>query len=526
MLKVSAIVPVYNPGTNIDRCIETLVGQSLPRSEYEVIFVDDGSTDGTSERLDALAAEHPHVRVEHIPNSGWPGRPRNVGIDMAGGEFVYFVDNDDYLDREALERLYDRAVGADADVVIGKVVGHGKFVPRPLFTQNRDGVTLDWRPLVRLLTPHKLYRKALLDEHGIRFPEGRRRLEDHVFTMHAYFHARSISVLADHPCYHWVLRLDTSASYDSFDPKAYYGNVREVLDLVVEHTEPGPLRDRLLAHWYRGKMLGRVGGKWFPNRSPEDRRALYDEVSRLARERYGPEVDEWLGANLRVRSHLLRESTFEAIAALGFWEAELRADVTAGEPRREPDGTFAMPFSGRLLARADSPLLFERRGGRLLWVPPPDLRGFDMPERVLDMTEALGRARVETMIRARDKTEFVLPGRQSVELMPAGPEGGLVTPVFSGEARIEPGTAAAGSPPPPGLWEVLAAVTVCGFGATARVRSARTAAEYEVEIDSHGAVAARRRSVVSAARGQMARRMPGLARVLRRAKERRVGAAR
>lgn len=66
MLKVSVIVPVY-PGSNIDDCIRSLLDQSLPRDEYEVIFVDDRSTDGTSERLDGVAGEHPHVRVEYIP---------------------------------------------------------------------------------------------------------------------------------------------------------------------------------------------------------------------------------------------------------------------------------------------------------------------------------------------------------------------------------------------------------------------------------------------------------------------------
>jgi len=194
--KVSVVVPVYNPGHDIDDCIRTLLDQSLPADEYEVIFVDDGSTDATPARLDALAAEHANVRVEHIPNSGWPGRPRNVGVELSRGEFVYFVDNDDWLGQQALERMHAMAVRDEADIVIGKVVGHGKSVPRNLFRRNRTGVDLHWEPLVWLLTPHKLWRRSFLDAHDLRFPEGRRRLEDHVLVMRAYFAEPRISVLA------------------------------------------------------------------------------------------------------------------------------------------------------------------------------------------------------------------------------------------------------------------------------------------------------------------------------------------
>src|SRR5215210_3041485 len=186
-MKISVIVPVYNPGRHIDDLIASLLEQTMPSGDYEAIFVDDGSTDDTPARLDALAAEHEQIRVEHIPNSGWPSRPRNVGLELARGEYVFFADNDDWLDREALERLYACATADDADIVIGKVVGHGKFVPRGLFKSNRSEVTLEWAPLLGLLAPHKLFRKAFLDRHGIRFSEEQRRLEDHVFLMTAYF---------------------------------------------------------------------------------------------------------------------------------------------------------------------------------------------------------------------------------------------------------------------------------------------------------------------------------------------------
>ena len=171
MVRVSVIVPVFNPGPDIEDCVASLNAQSLARTDYEVIYVDDGSTDGTGERLDALAAEHEHVRVEHIENSGWSGRPRNVGLGMARGEYVYFADNDDWLGPEALERMVAMAEEDAADIVIGKVVGHnGRYVPPGLFRRNLHAVSMRDAPLISLLSPHKLFRRAFVEEHGLRFP--------------------------------------------------------------------------------------------------------------------------------------------------------------------------------------------------------------------------------------------------------------------------------------------------------------------------------------------------------------------
>jgi glycosyltransferase involved in cell wall biosynthesis len=503
VLKVSAIVPVYNPGANIDDCIDSLLGQSLPAGEYEVIFVDDGSTDETPARLDALAAEHPNVRVEHIPNSGWPGRPRNVGMDMARGQYVYFADNDDWLAPDALERVHAVAEEQRADIVVGKVVGHGKYVPRPLFASTRHGLTIEWQPLLGLLTPHKLFRRAMLEEHAIRFPEGRRRLEDHIFTVHAYFHAQGISVLADRACYHWVLRKgDDNASYRPFDPGPYYENVREVLDLVEEHTEPGPLRDRLLSHWYRGKMLGRVGGGYFARRDPAYRQELYREVRRLALERYGPAVEEYLAPHLRVRSRLLLAGSYEALEALAALEEGLRADVRAATPRDE-GGAFVLPFEARL-AGDTRPLRFEQDGDRIVWVPPPGV-----PDQALTVA---GEGRVQLILRSTaDSSEYLVPTEAELRFEAAG-EG--VEAVLAGDARIAPGDL----PEQAGVWEVLAGVNVAGFSAVGRVRAAAGAAPVRVSTDASGRVTGSVSSPGASMAGRLARRMPRLARAVRRAR--------
>ncbi len=117
MTKVSVVVATYQPGEGLDRVIDSLDRQTLPQDEFESIFVDDGSPDDTLARLRELAATRPNMRVESIPNSGWPSRPRNVGIELARGEYVTFMDHDDRLFPDALAKAYAYAVEQRADVV-------------------------------------------------------------------------------------------------------------------------------------------------------------------------------------------------------------------------------------------------------------------------------------------------------------------------------------------------------------------------------------------------------------------------
>jgi glycosyltransferase involved in cell wall biosynthesis len=480
---VSIVVPVYNPGAHIDDCIASLLGQSMPAGELELIFVDDGSTDATPARLDALAAEHPHVRVEHIPNSGWPGRPRNLGLDLARGEYVYFVDNDDWLERDAVARLYATARQDGADIVIGKVVGHGKHVPRELFRENLHAVGFDTVALLGLLTPHKLFRRDMLAAHGIRFPEGRRRLEDHQFVVHAYFHAHGISVLADRPCYHWTLRdRSKNASYRELEPEGYYGNVREVLDLVCEHTEPGPFRDSLLTHWYRGKMLGRVGGVTFGRRDEPLRRRLVETVQALALERYDEGVHDRLAFSLQVRSALVRDGRYESLCRLADFEAALRARLKV---RVRGDGE---PLSLRLTATLGSPgeLAFVHEGDRMLWRPPESLRDA-LAGADLDVTEALRTSHLQVFLRSlRDGSDYLLPSDGELSL--AGP-GAAVRPRLGARVDIEAAGGAAGAPLPAGDWEVHVHVSVAGFSDTRPLR--RHGAPLVLRSSSPGRVVAR-----------------------------------
>jgi glycosyltransferase involved in cell wall biosynthesis len=465
-VKVSVIVPVYNPGSHIDDCISSVLNQSLPSDEYEVIFVDDGSTDGTGQRLAALAAEHSHVTAIRIENSGWPGRPRNVGIDAARGEFLYFMDNDDWISSEALERLYDRAVQNEADIVIGKMVGHGRYIPREIFRKNRDRATLDKDPLLSILTPHKLFRKQLLDKFRIRFPEGRRRLEDHVFVMKAFFCADTISVLSDYPCYHWVRREDdTNASRRTFDPRGYYDNVREVLDIVEEHTTPGPRRDALLRHWYRGKMLQRVGGRVLLSFPEGYRREILAEIRQLTQERFGPGVVAGLAAPLRVRSRALLAGRLDLLERLAELESGIRLQARL-ESVEWCDSGLMIQAAGSLTYADGGPVEFRREGERLFWrLPAPldDEGGIQSDD--LDVTADLARSRLGIILRRRaDGTEYLLPVTAAP---PDSPIEGAVT--LRAASILDPHVAGAGVPLANGVWDFSARLVSCGWDVSSRL---------------------------------------------------------
>lgn len=94
---VSVIVPVYNALDYVGMALESALNQGYRGEELEIIVVDDGSTDGSGELLDRFAAEHAEVTVIHQESSGGPGAPRNAGLDIARGRYVFFLDADDEL---------------------------------------------------------------------------------------------------------------------------------------------------------------------------------------------------------------------------------------------------------------------------------------------------------------------------------------------------------------------------------------------------------------------------------------------
>ncbi len=204
---VSVIVPVYNTLPYLRDCLDSLVGQTIGQGRLQVVAVDDGSTDGSSAVLDDYATEHPDLFVlVHQENSGGPARPCNVGLEHATGRYVFFLGADDHLGLEACERMVAKADEWESDVVCVRLVGtNGREIGQSLFAENQREIEFpDQRPFLTANT--KLFRRSVLEDHGIRYQEDIFVASDQTFTIEAMYRSKRISVLGDYEYYYAVLR--------------------------------------------------------------------------------------------------------------------------------------------------------------------------------------------------------------------------------------------------------------------------------------------------------------------------------
>ncbi|MFD9459158.1 glycosyltransferase family 2 protein [Streptomyces sp. NPDC059985] len=220
---VSVVVIAYNDAGLVGEAVASALAQGPVVAE--VIAVDDASSDGTGRVLDGLAAAHPRLKVVHrTENSGGCGTPRNDGIAAATSPYVLFLDSDDVLPPGAAAALLAAAEEHRAPVTVGACVRRelpeGRDVPwmPGLHTPGEVIERPADRPeLVRdTLCVNKLYARAFLEKHGIRFPDGRFVYEDFLFTARVLAAAPRIAVIGD-LVYVWHVRRSAARKSISLD---------------------------------------------------------------------------------------------------------------------------------------------------------------------------------------------------------------------------------------------------------------------------------------------------------------------
>lgn len=202
MKAISVIIPCYNVEKYVDACLESLVSQTLGLDQMELILVDDASRDATLDHLRAWEQKYPEqILVVECGVNGRQGTARNIGMQYATGEYIGFVDSDDWVEADMYEVLLEKGREQDCEIVSCHAYRNkenGRQVPEP--TEREDSLIRrgksaiqggEWPEMLEGGIWSKIYRRDFLVDHGISFPEGL-CYEDNYFGMMAALHCRSI----------------------------------------------------------------------------------------------------------------------------------------------------------------------------------------------------------------------------------------------------------------------------------------------------------------------------------------------
>lgn len=193
MPKISVIVPVYNVEKYLHRCIDSILAQTF--ADFELLLVDDGSKDASGSICDEYSEKDCRVRVFHKENGG-VSSARNMGLDYARGEWITFVDSDDWISPDCLNE-YFKHFDKDADLYIQGFKdneGHTMFLKEQYWEGEGIACRLQCLETLQLMgfVWNKLFRTAIIKDNKIRFDEKITMIEDLLFVYHYLFYAKFV----------------------------------------------------------------------------------------------------------------------------------------------------------------------------------------------------------------------------------------------------------------------------------------------------------------------------------------------
>lgn len=228
---ITIIVPVYNTEAYLPRCLDSILSQSF--ADFELLLVDDGSTDGSGLICDSYADRDGSIRVFHKENGG-VSSARNLGIDKAQGEWLYFVDSDDELLPGGLSTLVDN-ISDDVDVTMGGFESIDELGNVTREATKSVNLRLSRKESVITLyrgqgccgyfflgyTWQRLFRKSLVDRFSLRFDTSIAVKEDTLFVMQYVRRSNGITQFATQPIYRYCQRPNSAMEQtkQGFDPK-------------------------------------------------------------------------------------------------------------------------------------------------------------------------------------------------------------------------------------------------------------------------------------------------------------------
>lgn len=254
MPKVSIIVPVYNAENTLVRCLESLVSQTY--QDKEIILINDGSTDSSATICDKYSSEYSCIVLINQKNAG-PATARNAGINKAKGDYISFVDSDDYIEYNMIESMIRAAENHQAEMVIcgyyqeieGKSYEHKfKYVSGLYEGKDAYKIAVDLIDDVSetRIPPYswvRMIKRDIFENPTIRYPDGMIRSEDYYFYVQIHFRVKRLYLLVDKPLYHYM---EIKGSVTHKYVKYYWKSVKEIYFGLEERLpEQSEIKTRL-----------------------------------------------------------------------------------------------------------------------------------------------------------------------------------------------------------------------------------------------------------------------------------------
>lgn len=272
---LTLVIPVYNMESLLGRCMDAMLTQTC--RDFEIVLVDDGSTDASSAMCDAYAAAHPgFIRVVHKKNGGLSSA-RNAGIDAARGEFIIFPDPDDWVEPQYVEHLLELQREHGADLVCTGYFVATDEASTPGSADTEPAILTGLEAQRRLLLPprmsgfawNKLYRLSIIREQGLRFLDDVGTTEDLDFAYRYLAHAKTVCHAPGLRTYHYYQR-PGAATHSGYSPKKL-GSIRTYEKILADTSDPElaiAAREEiciaavnLLWAWEMGERTDRAGKK-------------------------------------------------------------------------------------------------------------------------------------------------------------------------------------------------------------------------------------------------------------------------
>lgn len=236
--KITVVIPVYNVEQYIEECIESVINQTY--TNLEIILVDDGSTDNSGNICNKFEKIDKRIKVIHKANGGLSDA-RNIGLKVSTGEYIQFIDSDDYIEKDMIETLYKTINEYNADIAICNhyVLKNGKTSNDStgiITIYNNKEVLKEFLldTKIRAYTWEKLWKKSLFE--GIEFPFGR-KFEDIATTPKLFWKAEKI-VLNDIPKYYYRQREGSIMNKQSNELRLEYIDIVKNIDEEMKKIVP------------------------------------------------------------------------------------------------------------------------------------------------------------------------------------------------------------------------------------------------------------------------------------------------